>query len=192
MSERPDFPSAPGLGLMLIVSAPSGAGKTSLVTALLERDPRLVVSVSHTTRPRRPKERDGVNYHFVDAGRFHAMIDADEFLEHAREEREHGERIAARIAQLGGQPNFDPASLSDRAHADYGVGEDLVLMLEEDLVAERVAVQTYTEIIRWLGDADPTTRRMMEEILAQEEEHADDIAGLLERARAHQKVEVQA
>ena len=130
--------------------------------------------------------------HYYAAAGFRGEVAADEFLEHAREEREHGERIAARIAQLGGQPNFDPASLSDRAHADYGVGEDLVLMLEEDLVAERVAVQTYTEIIRWLGDADPTTRRMMEEILAQEEEHADDIAGLLERARAHQKVEVQA
>ena len=83
MSSRPDAPPAPGNGLMLIVSAPSGAGKTSLVTALLERDPRLVVSVSHTTRPRRPREQNGVNYHFVDAARFQAMIDADEFLEHA-------------------------------------------------------------------------------------------------------------
>lgn len=83
MSGRGDAQPEPGTGLMLIVSAPSGAGKTSLVAALLERDPRLVVSVSHTTRPRRPREQDGVNYHFVDAARFQAMIDADEFLEHA-------------------------------------------------------------------------------------------------------------
>lgn len=82
MKRSPGNP-APGVGMLLIVSAPSGAGKTSLVAALLEQDPRLVVSVSHTTRPRRPRERDGVNYHFVDAGRFAAMAAAGEFLEHA-------------------------------------------------------------------------------------------------------------
>jgi bacterioferritin len=92
-------------------------------------------------------------------------------------------RIAERIDQLGALPSFDPATLSERAHARYVVGEDLVAMLREDLVAERVAVQTYTEIVRWLGDADPTTHRLMEDILAQEEEHADDLASLLERVR---------
>jgi len=81
--KRPPGNPAPAVGMLLIVSAPSGAGKTSLVAALLEQDPRLVVSVSHTTRPRRPRERDGVNYHFVDAARFAAMVDAGEFLEHA-------------------------------------------------------------------------------------------------------------
>ena len=92
MSGRGDAQPEPGTGLMLIVSAPSGAGKTSLVAALLERDPRLVVSVSHTTRPRRPREQDGVNYHFVDAARFQAMIDADEFLEHAEDRERHAGR----------------------------------------------------------------------------------------------------
>jgi bacterioferritin len=121
--------------------------------------------------------------HYYAAAGLHGEIVKQEFLEHAREEREHGERIAERIDQLGALPSFDPATLSERAHARYVVGDDLVAMLREDLVAERVAVQTYTEIVRWLGDADPTTRRLMEDILAQEEEHADDLASLLERVR---------
>ncbi|MCB9617399.1 MAG: bacterioferritin [Sandaracinus sp.] len=124
--------------------------------------------------------------HYYAAKGLHGEIVKSEFLEHASEEREHGERIAERIDQLGAIPNFDPATLSERAHAQYQVGGSLADMLREDLVAERVAVQTYTEIVRWLGDADPTTRRMMEDILAQEEEHADDLASLLERLRSHE------
>lgn len=121
--------------------------------------------------------------HYYAASGLHGEIVKAEFLQHAQEERVHGERIAERIDQLGAVPNFDPSTLSQRAHTSYVVNDDLLGMLREDLVAERVAVQIYTEIVRWLGDADPTTRRMMEDILAQEEEHADDLASLLERLR---------
>ena len=89
--------------------------------------------------------------------------------------------IEERITQLDGVPNLNPATLTERSHAEYKEASDLVEMIKEDLVAERIAVHTYSEVIRWLGDGDPTTRRMMEGILAQEEEHADDMAGLLEK-----------
>jgi bacterioferritin len=121
--------------------------------------------------------------HYYATEGVHCDIVRQELIEHAHDERVHGEKVAERIDQLGAIPNFDPASLSERAHARYSVGRDLVAMLEEDLIAERVAVQTYTEIVRWLGDADPTTRRMMEVILAQEEQHADDLVSLLQRVR---------
>ena len=105
----------------------------------------------------------------------------DEFLEHANQEQAHADRIAARIVQLGGQPDFDPKGLCDRSHAEYVAGTDIKSMLHEDLVAERIAVQTYAEMIRHIGDNDPTTRRMLEEVLEQEEEHADDLADFLSR-----------
>lgn len=104
-----------------------------------------------------------------------------EFEEHAEEERSHARQVAERITQLDGVPNLNPATLTERSHAEYKEASDLVEMIKEDLVAERIAVHTYSEVIRWLGDGDPTTRRMMEGILAQEEEHADDMAGLLEK-----------
>ncbi|MBX3250761.1 MAG: bacterioferritin [Myxococcales bacterium] len=119
--------------------------------------------------------------HYYAATGLRGEIVKPELLEHANEERAHAERVAERIDQLGALPNFDPATLTKRSHAAFEVGADLVALLEEDLVAERVAVETYTEIVRWLGDADPTTRRLMESILAEEEHHADDLAGLLER-----------
>jgi bacterioferritin len=106
---------------------------------------------------------------------------ADEFLEHANQEQAHADRIAERIVQLGGEPDFDPRGLSERSHAEYVAGTDIKSMLHEDLVAERIAVQTYAAMIRHIGDSDPTTRRLMEGILEQEEEHADDLADFLKR-----------
>ena len=102
-----------------------------------------------------------------------------EFLEHAGEEQEHADSICTRIVQLNGAPNLNPEGLASRAHAEYAEGSDLVSMLKEDLIAERIAIEAYGEIIRWLGDADVTTRRLMESILAKEEEHAEDLASLL-------------
>jgi bacterioferritin len=105
---------------------------------------------------------------------------AAEFVEHAAEERRHGERAAERISQLGGRPDLSPDALK-RSHTDYAVADDadLTKMLEENLVAERIVISSYREIIRWLSDSDPTTRRLMESILEEEEEHADDLVDLL-------------
>jgi bacterioferritin len=102
-----------------------------------------------------------------------------EFAEHATQEQEHADRIAERIVQLGGEPDLNPDTLTKRSHSEYIPGESLVNMLQEDLVAERVAIESYREIVEWLRGKDPTTRRMMEEILAVEEEHAEDINSLL-------------
>jgi bacterioferritin len=104
---------------------------------------------------------------------------ADEFLEHAQEEQEHADWIAKRITQLNGEPNFHPEGLLMRSHSEYVEGESLADMIREDLVAERVAIESYGEIIRYIGDKDPTTKGLMEKILAVEEEHADDMANLL-------------
>ncbi|MFD1935853.1 bacterioferritin [Nonomuraea mangrovi] len=106
---------------------------------------------------------------------------AAEFLEHATEEQEHADRLAARIVQLGGQPDFNPDTLTARSHSQYDSSADLTEMIKEDLVAERIAVAAYTEIVQWLGDKDVTTRRVFEDLLAKEEEHADDLKSLLER-----------
>jgi bacterioferritin len=105
---------------------------------------------------------------------------AQEFLQHANEEQQHADQIAARIVQLNGEPNLNPEGLLSRSHAEYVEGDDLIDMIKEDLVAERIAIDSYREMIAYLGDKDPTTRRMMEGILAMEEEHADDLVGLLE------------
>lgn len=102
-----------------------------------------------------------------------------EFAEHAAEEQEHADRISERIVQLGGEPDLDPDSLTKRSHSEYVEGKTLVDMLREDLVAERIAIESYREIVSWLHGKDSTTKRMMEEILAVEEEHADDINSLL-------------
>ena len=106
---------------------------------------------------------------------------ADEFMEHAAEEQAHADQIAERITQLGGAPNFNPEGLATRSHSEYVEGTTLTDMIKEDLVAERVAVESYSEIVRYLGENDPTSRRLMEEILAKEEEHADDMATLLDK-----------
>ena len=119
-------------------------------------------------------------YHYYMASGINAKSVAAEFLEHAAEEQAHADRIAERITQLDGKPNFSPDGLLSRSHSEYVEGDDLASMLEEDLVAERIAIDSYREIIQYLGNDDPTTRRMMEEILASEEEHAEDLKTLLE------------
>jgi bacterioferritin len=119
--------------------------------------------------------------HFFMAQGLASKSVAAEFLEHANDEQQHADSIAMRITQLDGEPNFNPEGLLSRSHAEYQEGKDLVEMLREDLVAERIAIESYTEIIRFLGHNDPTTRRLMEEILAKEEEHANDLSDLLAR-----------
>ncbi len=118
--------------------------------------------------------------HYFMASGIKASVAADEFLEHATQEAEHADKLAERIVQLGGEPEFNPDLLTKNSHAQYVAGKDLKEMVYEDLVAERIAVDSYREIIQYIGDKDPTTRRLFEEILAQEEEHADDMADILE------------
>jgi bacterioferritin len=102
-----------------------------------------------------------------------------EFLEHAQQEQDHADRIAERIVQLNGSPNFNPATLTQRSHAEYDDSEDVQAMVRADLIAERVAIESYRQMIQAIGDKDPTTKLMLTEILATEEEHADDMSDLL-------------
>lgn len=118
--------------------------------------------------------------HYFMASGIHAQAVAEEFLEHAKEEQEHADQIAERITQLDGEPDLNPEGMLTRSHSGYVEGANLVDMLREDLVAKRVAIDSYSEMVRYLGDNDPTSRRMMEEILSKEEEHADDLKTLLE------------
>ena len=104
-----------------------------------------------------------------------------EFLQHANDEQGHADSIAERITQLNGDPDLNPEGLATRSHSEYETGKDLPTMIKEDLVAERIAIDTYGEIIRWLGEKDPTSRRLMESILEKEEEHANDMSDLLTR-----------
>ena len=121
--------------------------------------------------------------HYYTADGLNSESVKTEFLEHAQEEQQHTDWVAERITQLNGEPDFNPKGLADRSHADYAEGTDLVSMIEEDLVAERIAIQTYSEIIHWLGDNDPTTRRLIERILEKEEEHAEDLVTLISRLK---------
>lgn len=116
--------------------------------------------------------------HYFMATGIHAEAAAQEFQEHATEEQEHADRIAERITQLDGEPNFNPDTFTARSHSQYVEGKNLNDMIQEDLIAERIAIDSYREIVTYLGDKDPTTRRLMEEILAKEEEHADDLSSL--------------
>jgi bacterioferritin len=118
-------------------------------------------------------------FHYYMATGIHKEGAAAEFLEHANEEQQHADRIAERIKQLGGKPEMNPATITQNSHSEYVEGTSLEDMLREDLIAERIAIQTYREMITFFGDKDPTSRRLMEEILAVEEEHADDIVDLL-------------
>jgi bacterioferritin len=122
--------------------------------------------------------------HYFTAQGINAGPVAEEFLQHANEEQVHADMAAARIVQLGGEPDFSPEGLASRSHSEYDASSDLLDMVREDLVAERVAIASYQEIIRWLGNDDPTTRRMLEEILATEEEHADDLLNILQEISA--------
>ena len=119
--------------------------------------------------------------HYYMADGINSASVAAEFLQHATEEQGHADQIAARIVQLQGEPDFNPATLVERSHAEYVAGTDLIDMIKEDLVAERVAIASYSEIARWLGDNDITTRRLMEAILGVEEEHADDLLTFLKQ-----------
>lgn len=120
-------------------------------------------------------------YHYYMASGIHSQSVKGEFLEHALEEQGHADLIAERITQLEGKPDFSPEGLLSRSHADYAEGVDLVDMIKEDLVAERIAIDAYRETINYVGTDDPTTRRMLEGILAMEEEHAEDMSSLLEQ-----------
>src|SRR5207237_2577425 len=118
-------------------------------------------------------------HHYMASG-IHAQAVAEEFLEHSQEEQEHADRIAERITQLDGTPNFNPDGLLTRSHSEYVEGNNIMDMIREDLVAERIAIDSYADIIRYLGVEDPTSRRMMEEILAKAEEHAEDLKTLID------------
>lgn len=118
--------------------------------------------------------------HYYTAKGMASSAVAQEFLEHAQEEEAHADQIAERIVQLGGDPDFSPQSLTSRSHAEYVEGDSLTEMIKEDLVAERIAIESYRDIIQYLGDKDPTTRRLMEEVLAKEEEHAEDLLSLIQ------------
>ena len=117
--------------------------------------------------------------HYFMAQGIHSDPIATEFLTHANEEQGHADQIAGRIVQLGGSPNFNPEGILSRSHSEYVEGQNLVDMIKEDLIAERVAIDSYTDMIRYIGDNDITTRRMLESILAVEEEHADDLVSFL-------------
>jgi bacterioferritin len=118
--------------------------------------------------------------HYYMAAGIHATAVADEFLEHANAEQRHADQIAERITQLGGEPDLNPGNLVNRSHSEYVEGKGLIEMIREDLVAERIVIESYSEITRFLGNDDPSTRRLMEEILAEEEDHANDLRTLLE------------
>jgi bacterioferritin len=118
-------------------------------------------------------------HYFMASGMLADSVKA-EFLEHAQQELEHANRIAERIVQLGGEPDLDPATLTARSHAEYKPGHDLRDMVKEDLIAERIAIDSYREMINYIGDRDTTTKRILEHVLSQEEEHANDMADLLD------------
>lgn len=149
------------------ITAAYGADRAKVVEVLNEALATEIVCVLRYKR------------HYFMAEGINAGPVADEFLQHANEELDHADRIALRITQLQGEPNFSPVGIEDRSHSEYVEGADLVDMIKEDLVAERIAIESYAEIIQWLGDNDPTTRRLIEDILAMEEEHADDLLNLL-------------
>src|SRR5256885_16229000 len=145
--------------------------KADLTTALKLLNEALATEIVCTLRYRR---------HYFMASGIHRQGVAEEFKQHAKEEQEHADQIAERIRQLGGAPDFNPEGLLTRSHAQYAEGNSLIDMIKEDLIAERIAIESYMEMIRYFGDNDPTSRRLMEDVLEQEEEHADDMATLLE------------
>jgi bacterioferritin len=151
--------------------AVTDAYRGDLDTALQLLNDALATEIVCTLRYRR--------HHYMASG-IHSQAVAAEFLQHAQEEQQHADWIAERIRQLGGAPDFNPDGLLTRSHAQYAEGVTLVDMIKEDLIAERIAIDSYLEVARWFGENDPTSRRLMEKILAQEEEHADDMATLLE------------
>ncbi len=117
--------------------------------------------------------------HFFMARGINADSIKAEFLQHANDEQQHADWVAERITQLNGEPNFNPEGMASRSHSQYQEGSSLIEMIKEDLIAERIAVQSYSDIARWLGEDDPTTRRLIVEILKSEEEHAEELANML-------------
>jgi bacterioferritin len=150
------------------VTATYGADRDTVVKVLNEA---LATEIVCTLRYRR---------HYYMAQGIASESVKGEFLAHANEEQAHADQIAERIVQLGGEPDFNPEGLAMRSHAQYVEGKNLVDMIKEDLVAERIAIDSYREIAQWLAGKDSTTRRIMEEILAKEEEHADDLNSMLQ------------
>jgi bacterioferritin len=147
------------------------AYKADVETAIKLLNEALATEIVCTLRYRR---------HYYMATGIHSQAVADEFMEHAKDEQQHADWIAERIRQLGGAPDFNPEGLLTRSHAQYAEGTSLIDMIKEDLIAERIAIESYLEMIRFFGDKDPTSRRLLEKVLEQEEEHADDMATLLE------------
>ena len=145
--------------------------RADLTTALKLLNEALATEIVCTLRYRR---------HYFMASGIHRQGVAEEFKQHAEEEQKHSDQIAERIRQLGGAPDFNPQGLLTRSHAQYAEGNSLIDMIKEDLIAERIAIESYMELIRYFGENDPTSRRLMEEVLQQEEEHADDMSTLLE------------
>jgi bacterioferritin len=182
MDSRPNFTSIEVIRARARSSLESGAVTASYGadrdTVLEQLDRSLATEIVCALRYRR---------HYFMAVGLAAEPAAAEFLEHANQEQQHADSIAARIVQLGGKPDFSPATLVDRSHAEYVAGQDLEEMLREDLIAERIAIQAYTEFIRYLGDGDPTTRNLIESILAVEEEHAEDLNTLLSGGAGRQR-----
>jgi bacterioferritin len=124
-------------------------------------------------------------FHYFMASGIHSQAVKEEFLEHAQEEQEHADSIAERIKQLGGKPELNPAVFANNAHSEFREGHTLTEMLKEDLIAERIAIESYREMARFFGEKDPTTRRLLEGILAKEEEHADELTDLLYAQNEH-------
>jgi bacterioferritin len=149
---------------------PSYALDTETVVKLLNE--ALATEIVCTLRYRR---------HYFCAEGIHSESIKQEFLEHANQELAHADRIAERIVQLGGEPDLSPQTLTQRSHAEYVEGKTLRDMIRENLIAERIAIESYREMIQFVGEHDPTTRRMLETVLADEEEHADDMSSLLKQ-----------
>lgn len=153
------------------------------VTDRYELDPKVVIDVLNQALATEIVCVLRYKRHYYSAKGINKDAVAAEFLQHASEEQGHADQICERITQLGGDPDLNPATLTSRSHSEYVEGDDLVSMIKENLVAERIAIESYTEIIRFLGDKDVTSRRMMEEILAVEEEHANDMLDLIEKLK---------
>ena len=159
------------------------------ITGAYKADPNKVVEVLNEALATELVCVMRYSNHYYMASGIHAEAVAAEFKEHADQEREHADWISERITQLGGMPNWNPEGLTTRSHAEYKECDELEDMIRENLVAERIAIETYAEVARWLGNDDSTTRRLIERILQVEEEHADDMKTLLEQQTANHRGE---
>jgi bacterioferritin len=149
------------------------------VTENYQLDPNQVISILNEALATEIVCILRYRFHYFMATGIHSAAVAEEFLEHANEEQEHADSIARRIKQLGGKPEMNPAVIIQNSHSEYKEGSSLADMIREDLIAERIAIETYREIINFFAEKDTTTRIMLEEILAKEEEHADELTDLL-------------